>query len=54
MQTAGSKEVMLSGRTDEPKEAATVKLYGWEVYDRGKDREVRIHGGAGYIRENQI
>jgi acyl-CoA dehydrogenase len=36
------------------KDAAMVKLYGSEVYNRVADKAVQIHGGAGYMRENQI
>lgn len=36
------------------KEAAMVKLYGSEVYNRVADKAVQIHGGIGYIREYAI
>lgn len=36
------------------KEAAMVKLYGSEVYNRIADKAVQIHGGIGYIREYPI
>jgi acyl-CoA dehydrogenase len=36
------------------KEAAMVKLYGSEVYNRVADRAVQIHGGVGYIAEYPI
>ncbi|MEL4026911.1 acyl-CoA dehydrogenase family protein [Lysinibacillus endophyticus] len=36
------------------KEAAMVKLYGSEVYNRVADKAVQIHGGIGYIREYPI
>lgn len=36
------------------KEAAMVKLYGSEVYNRVADKAVQIHGGIGYIREFPI
>lgn len=36
------------------KEAAMVKLYGSEVYNRVADKAVQIHGGIGYIAEYPI
>ena len=36
------------------KEAAMVKLFGSEVYNRVADKAVQIHGGIGYIREYAI
>ncbi|MFJ8063207.1 acyl-CoA dehydrogenase family protein [Psychrobacillus sp. NPDC096426] len=36
------------------KEAAMVKLFGSEVYNRIADKAVQIHGGIGYIREYPI
>lgn len=36
------------------KEAAMVKLYGSEVYNRVADRAVQVHGGLGYIAEYPI
>jgi acyl-CoA dehydrogenase len=36
------------------KEAAMVKLYGSEVYNRVADKAVQIHGGLGYIAEYPI
>ena len=36
------------------KEAAMVKLYGSEVYNRIADKAVQIHGGAGYMKEHEI
>lgn len=36
------------------KEAAMVKLYGSEVYNRVADKAVQIHGGVGYIAEYPI
>lgn len=36
------------------KEAAMVKLYGSEAYNRVADKAVQIHGGIGYIREYAI
>lgn len=36
------------------KEAAMVKLYGSEVYNRVADQAVQIHGGLGYISEYPI
>jgi acyl-CoA dehydrogenase len=36
------------------KDAAMVKLYGSEVYNRVADKAVQIHGGAGYMWEHEI
>ncbi|GMA49810.1 acyl-CoA dehydrogenase [Alicyclobacillus contaminans] len=36
------------------KEAAMLKLYGSEVYNRIADKAVQIHGGVGYIAEYPI
>jgi acyl-CoA dehydrogenase len=36
------------------REAAMVKLFGSEVYNRVADKAVQIHGGAGYMREHEI
>lgn len=36
------------------KEAAMVKLYGSEVYNRVADKAVQIHGGLGYIKDYPI
>lgn len=36
------------------KEAAMLKLFGSEVYNRIADKAVQIHGGIGYIREYPI
>lgn len=36
------------------KEAAMVKLYGSEVYNRVADKAVQVHGGIGYIAEYPI
>ncbi|WP_026174373.1 acyl-CoA dehydrogenase family protein [Effusibacillus pohliae] len=36
------------------KEAAMVKLYGSEVYNRVADKAVQVHGGLGYIAEYPI
>jgi acyl-CoA dehydrogenase len=36
------------------KEAAMVKLYGSEVYNRVADKAVQVHGGMGYIAEYPI
>lgn len=36
------------------KDAAMVKLYGSEVYNRVADKAVQIHGGAGYMKEHEI
>jgi acyl-CoA dehydrogenase len=36
------------------KEAAMVKLFGSEVYNRVADKAVQVHGGMGYIKEFQV
>ena len=36
------------------KEAAMVKLFGSETYNRVADKAVQIHGGMGYISEYPI
>jgi acyl-CoA dehydrogenase len=36
------------------KEAAMLKLYGSEVYNRVADKAVQVHGGVGYIAEYPI
>ncbi|MFD4819073.1 acyl-CoA dehydrogenase family protein [Peribacillus butanolivorans] len=36
------------------KEAAMLKLYGSEVYNRAADRAVQIHGGMGYMKDYPV
>lgn len=36
------------------KEAAMLKLYGSEVYNRIADKAVQIHGGLGYMQDYPI
>lgn len=45
---------LVDGKHKVIKEAAMVKLYGSEVYNRVADLAVQIHGGIGYIREYSI
>lgn len=36
------------------KEAAMLKLYGSEVYNRIADKAVQIHGGMGYMKDYPV
>lgn len=45
---------MVDQGTQVIKEAAMVKLYGSEVYNRVADRALQVHGGIGYIADYPI